>query len=256
MDVSGGAIAGGAAVIPVWTGQGGAIAGGEINHTLGYAYPATGGAIVGGAALIPVWTGQGGAVTGGIFGFIRHDVMGISGGGTVGGNARWTDYRTIPGLPDDAILCTINTTPPQNYTLQDRILSIGSIRKPMGGIIGNLENANASITLDNSDGQLTAFFSPPPIGVKLTLQPAAFGGQPYFSGVITQITLGQTITLQLEAGERIPLSTCIPLVSTTQLPGYRVDKAIPLVYGTVTVEPSPPNQMAQPSFSPLTPAKQ
>jgi hypothetical protein len=107
----------------------------------------------------------------------------------------------------------------------------------MGGIIGNLENANASITLDNSDGLLSDLFLPPPIGIRVVITGSGMHDVPYFTGIITGITIGEAISLNLEAGERIPLSAQIPLLSTTQLPGYRTDQSIPIVYGTVTLQP-------------------
>lgn len=168
---------------------------------------------------------------------IQHKIINIRGGATAGGSASFIPYQTIPGLPEGSIVVVIHTTPQQLYTLQNRILSIGTIRKPMGGIIGDLENANASIVLDNSDGELTGLFSPPPIGNKLVITQNSIAAIPYFTGIITNITLGESISIQMEAGERIPLTQQIPLVSTTQLPGYREDKKIPLVYGTVTLEP-------------------
>lgn len=173
---------------------------------------------------------HGGCVSSGVIATVKRKVLTSKGGCVAGGLANIKQSHIIPNIPIDAVIITINSTPPQTYTLQDRIISIGTIRKPMGGIIGNLENANASFILDNSDGELTALFSPPPIGVNVTIANV-------FTGIITNITLGQTISIQLEAGARIPLSTNIPLISTTQLSGYRVDKKIPIIYGTTTIEP-------------------
>lgn len=165
----------------------------------------------------------------------RSKAWSISGGMRLGGGAKIKPYNVIPNVSKDAVVVTIWTNPPLVYTLQDRVISIGNIRKPLGGVIGNLENANASFVLDNSDSGLTLAFSPPPLGVTVTL-----GRQlqdPIFTGLITHVGLGQYISVDLEAGERIPLSQSIPLHSTTEFSGYRTDSPIPVVYGEVSLNP-------------------
>lgn len=127
------------------------------------------------------------------------------------------------------IIIKIYTTPVQEYTLKDRVISIGNIRKPLGGVIGTAENANMTVTLDNSDNGITRFFCPPPLGVAIEVGSI-------FSGVITNVNIGQTVQLSIESGSRIPLSDNIPLLDTSNLSAYRKETVIPVIYGDVIIE--------------------
>lgn len=242
--VSGGAEAGGVAlyIIPIiWSASGGAAAGGATNISVGLKISPTGGATAGGDCAINTGYATrvtGGAVSGGLGVIIKKKCIFGSRGAIAGGTATYRQYQSIPGVHiNDVIALTINSTPSQTYTLCDRLITAGTIRKLMGGIIGALENANASATLDNADGELTALFMPPPLGVKVTIGKHSATALPYFTGIITSVSIGPEISLSLEAGERIPLSQNIPLISTTQMAGYREEKSIPMVYGTVTLSP-------------------
>lgn len=57
--------------------------------------------------------------------------------------------------------------------------------------------SNVSITLDNSDGALTPWFNPPPLGAEAFIEDAV--GNMLLDGVLTQVSLDATITLTVEA---------------------------------------------------------
>lgn len=128
------------------------------------------------------------------------------------------------------ISATINGS---TYYMQDRLLSAGPIRRPMGGVIGSSENANATISLDNSDGSLSALFNPPPLGKSASI--SWDGGT--FDGVVASVDISDTVSVGIEAGGRVPLTRNIPLISTTRLSSYTIEASIPIVYGTVTMRP-------------------
>ena len=56
---------------------------------------------------------------------------------------------------------------------------------------------NVNVTLDNSDGALTQWFSPPPLGAEAFIEDSA--GNMLLDGVLTQVSLGSTISLTVEA---------------------------------------------------------
>lgn len=56
---------------------------------------------------------------------------------------------------------------------------------------------NVSATLDNSDGALTQWFSVPPLGAEAWVEDSA--GNMLLDGVLTQVNLGQAVTLTIEA---------------------------------------------------------
>ena len=71
--------------------------------------------------------------------------------------------------------------------------STGTLRRSLGG-----ENANISVTLDNSRGQLTARFAVPPLRARAELY---LDGQtePVFAGSVAEIGIDAAITVNLEA---------------------------------------------------------
>ncbi len=71
-------------------------------------------------------------------------------------------------------------------------LGAGPLRRALGG-----ENANVSVTLDNGAGQLTALFAVPPLRARATLYLDA--ATPVFAGAVSEVTLDDTVTLNLEA---------------------------------------------------------
>ena len=113
-----------------------------------------------------------------------------------------------------------------------RLVTAGTMRRPLGGSVGSAEAGNLTVTLNNADGALTALFATPPIRVAATLD-----GPPDFSGIVTGVVMGPTVTLEMQAGNRLPLSDLVPLRRTTVWGSYRTDAAIPICYGTVTVAP-------------------
>lgn len=79
-----------------------------------------------------------------------------------------------------------------------RLLSIGSIVRPCS-LVGGVESANVSVTLNNSDGFLTEIFKIPPHRAK-TLISGYYNGRIFelFQGVISQIVLASEIQIDIE----------------------------------------------------------
>lgn len=80
-----------------------------------------------------------------------------------------------------------------------RLVKAGRIRRPLQ-TGGGAENANTSVTLDNGDGRLTAFFAIPPFRRRAVIEDVS-GAEPVrlFTGTVTGVSLGPEITLELEA---------------------------------------------------------
>lgn len=76
------------------------------------------------------------------------------------------------------------------------LLDLGDLQSGVAG-----ENANISVTLDNSAGQCTKLFAAPPVGAKATAFSVISGAAvAQFSGVIQSIELdAEKATLQVEA---------------------------------------------------------
>ena len=90
----------------------------------------------------------------------------------------------------------INTTPPLSYSLVDRLVNFGTIRRPVSRHGVSAENANMTITLDNSDGLLTATFADPPIRLRCD---AYTDDVLVFSGTISQVTMTESIVLEVQS---------------------------------------------------------
>jgi len=87
----------------------------------------------------------------------------------------------------------IDTIPPVTAKFPGRLLSIGTIR---AGMSPAAENANCTVSLDNGDGHFSDLFVTAPLGFYVTVQDAA---EVVFAGVITEVKLGSTCELSLEA---------------------------------------------------------
>ncbi|HFE31934.1 MAG TPA: carboxypeptidase regulatory-like domain-containing protein [Gammaproteobacteria bacterium] len=115
-----------------------------------------------------------------------------------------------------------------------RLIGIGTLRRPLSA--GSGENANTTVTLDNGDGSLTEYFSPPPLRQQARVMTLA--GEA-FSGTVSACVIGNQITIELEAGGPLPLSDRMPLRESTVWGSYKNKETLPLVYGRVPVRPVP-----------------
>lgn len=79
-----------------------------------------------------------------------------------------------------------------------RLISVGSITRPCS-LTGGVENANLSVTLNNSDGFLTEFFRMPPHRVR-ALVSGYYNEKIFelFRGVISKISLASEIQIDIE----------------------------------------------------------
>lgn len=73
-----------------------------------------------------------------------------------------------------------------------RLVSISPFRRPLGP---NAEAPNCTVTLDNGDGTLTPLFEHPPLNARATI---GIGPNTVVVGVITQVSLGASIEVQVE----------------------------------------------------------
>lgn len=99
---------------------------------------------------------------------------------------------------------------------------------------GRGENGNASVTLSNSDGALTGEFSDPPLLAEASI---AENGAEIFRGVISQIATGADVSIDIESGGTRRYTDKVPLRTTADLGGYTELKPLPVVYGSVTIQP-------------------
>ena len=116
------------------------------------------------------------------------------------------------------------------------LTGIGALRRPMSvpGVASS-EAPNLTVTLDNGSGQITALFrhNPP---VRVVARVNSDQGQ-LFAGVITDIELGASASVTIEAGFVRPMSDRLPIRSTTEWGEFENVRAIPMPYGRVTLEP-------------------
>lgn len=200
MLTAGGALAGGSASISttvIWTQADGAVAGGSNVVISGTLMPTSGGAMAGGASAINTAyavTPSGGALAGSAALFIARNSIMPEGGATSGGISVIDTFRASEW--PDGYSCTIHTSPPATYRIADRLVSLGTIRRPLSGNGSSAENANMTVTLDNGDGLLTGTFSIPPLHVKATV---AVGTDLIFSGTVSQVEMSEQIIVEVQA---------------------------------------------------------
>jgi hypothetical protein len=94
-----------------------------------------------------------------------------------------TDPPTVLISPEDS-------TPGLNYPI---LAGIGTIRRPIDGS----ENANCTVTLDNSNGGASALFALPPL--RSTAIIYGPDSSIWFEGFVTQVTLDASASLLIEA---------------------------------------------------------
>lgn len=119
------------------------------------------------------------------------------------------------------------TAPDISY---DRLLSIGSIRWA-AHVGGGDEAANCTLAFDNADGDLVADFASGLMAQSITI---FTDDVEIFTGVITDISVGETIRPQIVADA---LSQYVALRRTTVWSAPFVDAVIPHVIGRQTIRP-------------------
>ncbi len=114
--------------------------------------------------------------------------------------------------------------------------SVDPIRHPF--IIstgGGGEIANATITLDNGSGTLSAFWGDtPPLRKRARVRR---GDHILIEGVITAISLSETARVTLQAGAAWSLSDPLPLRTTAAWGEWKQMRTLPLVYGSASLAP-------------------
>lgn len=88
------------------------------------------------------------------------------------------------------ITITLSTVPPLTFTTP-QVISVGALHRPLGG-----ENANVTVELDNSRGQLTALFIDPPLLCEVVL---TRDSDTLLRGSLSAVRLGATVQLTIEA---------------------------------------------------------
>jgi len=116
------------------------------------------------------------------------------------------------------------------------LTDIGALRRPMSVPgVSPAESPNLSVSLDNGSGQIAALFRHnPPVRVVARINSDL--GE-LFAGVVTDISLGSSASISIEAGFVRPMSDRLPIRSTTEWGDYSNVRAIPLPYGRVTLTP-------------------
>lgn len=80
-----------------------------------------------------------------------------------------------------------------------RLESVGVIRS-QASVGGGTENANVSVSLGNGDGVLTSVFEVPPLKAQAEVLSESGGSVVVlFSGLVSRLILGNTVTITLEA---------------------------------------------------------
>ncbi|MFO1351923.1 MAG: carboxypeptidase-like regulatory domain-containing protein [Gammaproteobacteria bacterium] len=141
------------------------------------------------------------------------------------------------------MLARLHTDPPLEFYRTDadraliahdnawrRLVGLSPLRRPLA-VAGGQESANLTLTLDNGDGRLTPDFAIPPFGAAVELIDA---NGVLFEGVITGASCANTISLDVESGA---LSRPLPLRNTAEWGQYKDTRAIPYLYGRVTLTP-------------------
>lgn len=98
---------------------------------------------------------------------------------------------------DPALLFYSRQDPPPVVTgvKYPYLLGIGTVRRALNG-----ENANVTLTLDNSRGQLTALLALPPLRARATVYLDENGVQSaVLAGLIMSVRMGETVELSVES---------------------------------------------------------
>ena len=101
---------------------------------------------------------------------------------------RRSPWAYVGSVPPQTLLGPLDDAP--GLTLP--LISIGAIRRPADGS----ESANTTLTLDNGDGAVALAWAIPPLLAPITVY--APTGAVWFSGVITGLTVAETVTLTVE----------------------------------------------------------
>lgn len=95
--------------------------------------------------------------------------------------------------------------------------------------------ASMSATLDNGAGQVTAILGArPPLRASARVMTPA--GE-VFRGIVTAVSLGESASIDIQAGLDRPLTDALPLRKSTVWGGYRDVRTLPWGYGHVTLAP-------------------
>lgn len=115
-----------------------------------------------------------------------------------------------------------------------RVRTFGAIRQSLS-VLSNSEASNASVTLDNSDGGLSDYFR---LGRLVGAESAIYSnGVELFTGRISNISEGESITLAIEAGGLYHLFESLPLRRAANWGEYIEDATLPVVYSSARVTP-------------------
>ncbi|HRQ57672.1 MAG TPA: carboxypeptidase-like regulatory domain-containing protein [Azoarcus taiwanensis] len=118
------------------------------------------------------------------------------------------------------------------------LVDVSAIRRPLsipGVDAVRSVAASMTVTLDNADGRITSIMGPrPPVRELARIMSPA--GE-VFRGLITDIDLGESVSIDIQAGLDRPLTDALPLRKSTVWGGYRDVRTLPWGYGFVTVTP-------------------
>ena len=101
---------------------------------------------------------------------------------------RRSPWARVDSVPPQTLLGPLDDAP--GLTLP--LISIGAIRRPADGS----ESANTTVTLDNGDGAVARTWAMPPVLAPITVY--APTGTVWFTGVITGLTVAETVTLTVD----------------------------------------------------------